>query len=235
MSDYRSVIPWSWSSLEAYQTCPRRFYETKIVKNYKEPDNEQMVWGTDVHAALRSRIADGTPLPNNMLMYENVANKFATVDADEIHCELETAVNSSLEPCGFWDDDCWNRGYEDYVALKGEKALTVDWKTGKVKPRSRQLDLSALRIFAKFPQINIVQSAFAYLQFDKWVRDTFYRKDYETRWGSFYEPISDMIYSEENNAWPAKPSGLCKRSRRPGSSYMGCPVATCPHSEYYKK
>jgi hypothetical protein len=234
MTDQRSVIPWSWSTLEAYQTCPRAFYETKIAKNFKYPDNEQLIWGNEVHTALELRVGQAVPLPNNMLMYEPMATKLANAPG-KIYCELETAVNSSLESCGFWDEDCWNRGYEDYVCVNGNKALTLDYKTGKVKPRSRQLDLSAMRIFAMFPEVDVVHSAFAYLQFNKWVRGTFYRKDYNDTWASFYPLISDMIWSEENNAWPAKPSGLCKRSRRAGSSYMGCPVATCPHSEYYRK
>lgn len=206
----------------------------RIAKNFPVVESTEMRWGTEVHDAMRWRVQQGTPLPENMWSYEPLAKKLVARPGTK-YCELETAVNVNLEACGFWDEDAWNRGYEDLVITYEDKALTIDYKTGKYKPRSRQLDLSALRIFAKFPEINTVHSAFAYLQSGKWVRDTFVRADYYKLWEGFFADIRDMIWSQDNNAWPMKPSGLCKKSRRPGSTYMGCPVATCPHSEYYRK
>ena len=32
-----SVVPWSWSSLQSFETCPRRHYLTKISKEVVEP------------------------------------------------------------------------------------------------------------------------------------------------------------------------------------------------------
>jgi hypothetical protein len=135
----------------------------KIAKNFPVVESEEMRWGTMVHDAMEKRVGHGVALPNNMLMYEPLALKLSNAKGVK-YCELETAVNASLEPCGFWDADAWNRGYEDLVIINGDKALTIDYKTGKFKPRSRQLDLSALRIFAKFPEVQTVNSAFAYLQ-----------------------------------------------------------------------
>lgn len=229
-----NVIPWSWSMLEAYQTCPRAFYETKIAKNFRYPDSEELRWGNMVHNALKERIADSVPLPNNMGSYEWIAVKLEAAPGDK-YCELATAVNYDLKPCGFWDKDCWNRGYEDIAIINGTKAVSIDYKTGKFKPRSRQLDLSALRIFALFPEVQTVQTAFAYLQTKQWVRDVFHREQYTQLWETFYPDITDMLWSMEHNVWPMKPSGLCKRSRKPGSTYAGCPVATCPNSEFYRK
>lgn len=229
-----NVVPWSWSMLDAYNTCPRQFYEMKIAKNYTQPETEELRWGNMVHKALELRVSAGRTLPNNMLMYEPIAAKLSAAPGIKF-CEVATAVNYDLQACGFWDKDAWNRGYDDLVITNNDKALTIDYKTGKFKPRNRQLDLSALRIFAKFPNINIVHSAFAYLQTNQWVRATFTRDQYYPLWESFYPQIQDMLWSMDNNTWPMKPSGLCKRSRRPGSTYGGCPVATCPHSEYYRK
>lgn len=234
MAVERSIIPWSWSTLDAYKTCPRQFYEMKVAKNFTQPDTLELMWGKEVHTGMQKRVQDGVPLPPRMVAYEPLAAKLVAREGTK-HCELETAVDINLNACGFWDKDAWNRGYEDIVITHENKALTVDYKTGKFKPRSRQLDLSALRIFAKFPEIDIVHSAFAYLQTNQWVRDTFHRADYYKLWETFYADIKDMIWSQENNAWPMKPSGLCKKSRRPGSTYAGCPVATCPHSEFYRK
>lgn len=229
----RSVLPWSWSMVDAYKTCPRRFYEINLCKNYTEPTSQEILWGNTVHKALELRIGQNIQLTEATITYEPIASAFANAPGDK-YCELKTAVNFTLEPCDFFADDCWNRGVEDLVIVNGDKALTVDWKTGKKKPYSRQLELSACRVMSLFPAVNTVTSAFSWLQTKEWTRATYQREQLSALWEGFYQDVQDMLWSEQNNTWPAKPSGLCRKSKRPGSTWGGCIVASCPHSEFYR-
>jgi hypothetical protein len=180
------------------------------------------------------RVADGMPLAERFKAYEPMAAAFVAAPGDK-HCELKLAVNHNLEPCDYYDDNVWNRGDGDLIIINGEKALSVDYKTGKKKPFSRQLELDACRVMVNFPQVKVVNTAFAWLQTKEWTRATYGRPQLNVLWEGFFEGVQQMIWSYENNIWPAKPSGLCRKSKRPGSTYMGCPVASCPHSEYYRK
>lgn len=231
----RSITPWSWSTYEAYTTCPRAFYEIKIAKNFKETgDQTYLIWGNAVHSALEHRVRDAVPLPGNMVQWEGMAAKLANAPGDK-YCELETAVNGELLPTGFWDDDCWNRGKDDLVIINGPNALDLDYKTGKQKKGSGQLMLSAARLMVKFPEVQKVHTAYAWLATGRWTRATYTRDNLGQIWDGFFEKVQDMFWSEKNNTWPARPSGLCRKSKKPGSTYAGCIVATCPHSEYYRR
>lgn len=223
MTKPRSVLPWSWSSLEGYKTCPKRFYHTRIAKDFVEPETEALVWGNMVHKALELRVRQGEPLPATMKQYEALAQKIESSHGDK-YCELETAVRADYSACGFWDADCWNRGYEDIV-IKGEKtAISIDYKTGKKKPFSRQLILSGLRVLAKFPSLKQVSTAFAWLQTGEFTRSIVRRDEANKEWDAFQQDIQDMAWSEKNNAWPMKPSGLCRNY---------CPVTSCPSNGKY--
>lgn len=241
------IIPWSFSMLESYNTCPFQFYHIRIAKTYKEDQNKSyLLWGNAVHEAMEASIKADVPIQTTLTKhsytveakelarYNGMAAQIASAPGDK-YAELETAVTKDLRPCGFWDVDCWNRGKEDLVIVNGRTILDIDWKTGKRKLDSLQLELSAARLMVKFPEVDKVITAFAWLNTGQWDRTTFTRDQFEQIWEGFFERVADLEWSEKNNTWPQKPSGLCKRSRKPGSTYMGCIVACCPHSEGYRK
>ena len=232
-----SVIPWSYSTYEAYHTCPRAFYEIKIAKNYVEDKNKSyLLWGNAVHNALEKRVGEGLSLPENMQQWEPLAVSLVAAPGDK-YCELQTAVTAALQPTGFWDADAWSRGKEDIVIVNGSRGLSIDYKTGKRKTDTQQLKASAGRVFAMFPAVEVLTTAYAWLGDSavKWDKAQYTRADIPKIWDEFRPRVAEMEWSVEHNAWPAKPSGLCKKSRKPGSTYGGCIVASCPHSEYYKR
>ena len=40
---------WSYSSLRAFETCPWRYYLTRVSKEVIEPETEVLKWGNEVH------------------------------------------------------------------------------------------------------------------------------------------------------------------------------------------
>lgn len=240
-----SVLPVSFSSMDAYETCPKQFYETRVLKRWKQEESEAMRWGNEVHKALENAIKFGRTLPANMSAYAwglraiNARSKESVISA-----ELDVAMTEWRRPTGFWDDDAWARGKID-VLIRDEKvtsALNGDWKTGKTKPNSKQLVMSTLLCFAKWPTLEKVRTVFFWLAeqeaIKRMTQQLFIREDDDhvrttdakgkiivttvaDLWEPFNETVEKMKWSMQNNIWPANPSGLCK-------AY--CPVLDCPHN-----
>lgn len=217
----RSVIPWSYSSWDSYVNgCPRKFYEIKIAKNFDDPPNESTIWGNEVHAALEIRAKTNAPLPDNMQRFQKLADRVIYAPG-ETYAELEVAVTIDLQPTGFWDNDAYARGKLDLVKRNGTVALVNDWKTGKRKNNSLQLDLAAVLTFAKFPEVERITSLFTWFQEPtKPSSNKFTREQMPEIMAQFKQGVDDMQWSEQNNVWPEKPSGLCNG---------WCPVRTCKH------
>ena len=229
-----NVIPWSWSTLQAYETCPKQYYERYIAKSYKEPESEHLIWGNEVHKAFEVSVQYKQPLPANMAKWDNIARVLSNAPGTK-YCEMKMAVNAEFLPTEFFGEDCWNRGVDDLLIINGSKGATFDYKTGKVQKGSDQLALSAARAFAKFPQLQELQSAYVWLSVGQFARAVYRREDVPEIWERMLPRVQKMIWSMEHNVWPPKPSGLCQRSKKPGSTYMGCPVANCIHSASYRK
>ncbi len=213
---------WSYSSLSAYETCPKQYYETKILKKWKQPDSEQIKWGNEVHKALEQKGIDGTELPERMQHYNPIVRKFFDPKLGTAYVEHKVAITVDHKPCEFDSDGAWARGIIDRLVIKGHTALNIDWKTGKKKDSSRQLAMSTALVFANFPEIEKVTTAFVWLNEPEGRRITkgvYWRSEYRMIWALFDKPLKELEWSEQNNAWPPKQSGLCRR---------WCPVLDCP-------
>lgn len=216
----RSVLPWSFSSYSAYQTCPKQFYEVKIAKNWVESETEQIIWGNVVHKAFEDNIKEDTPLPPTVQRFGGLLQKYRALPG-QTYAEMELAITADLQPTGFWDANAWCRGKGDLIKVNGTKAANIDWKTGKVKPNSLQLDLMALQVFVKFPEVEVSNNIFVWLQQPtKPTVAVRRREEIPLILEQFEEGVQNMEWSESHNAWPAKPSGLCNG---------WCPVKTCVH------
>lgn len=208
---------WSYSSLSAFEQCPLRYKLTRVTKVIKEPETEATLWGNRVHKALEERIRDGVQLPATLAGFEGLVAKVAA-SAGSVAVEMKVGVNSSFRSTGFFDRDVWCRGVIDVAVVNGDKALLLDWKTGKPKPGSDQLKLSAGMAFAKFPAVKTVETAFIWLKNNTVDRDKFTREQVGEIWSSFIPRVERLNLAFENDRWPAKPSGLCKNYCPVGAS-----------------
>jgi len=64
------AFAWSYSRYKAYDTCPKRYYECDVAKNYTD-SSEQLVWGSEVHEALQDATTGKRPLPESMQDYQH--------------------------------------------------------------------------------------------------------------------------------------------------------------------
>lgn len=209
--------PWSFSSLTGFETCPRRYYEVRVLKSVTEPESAVLVWGNQVHKALEERVVNGAPLPESMAQYEPIAARIAA-SKGEIFVERELALTKNLTPTGWWDKDCWVRGKVDVGIIDHDKAVVLDYKTGKVKPNFDQLRLFAVLIMHHHPEVERVKSGFLWLAHDKLTSEVFTRSDTHAIWADYLSRVRRMELAYANEQFPEKPSGLCRG---------WCPVTHC--------
>ena len=96
------------------------------------------------------------------------------------------------------------------LIIKGDKAIVIDWKTGKRRPDFMQLELFALQVFKHYPNIKKVKSTFVWLKENKTDTETYTTKDTSVMWQNILNRIERINQSCKTNNFPARPSGLCR-------------------------
>lgn len=214
-------ITWSHSALNAFITCPKQYYLTKVSKQVAFTPTEATTWGNSVHKALELRSCSKTPLPDTMTQWEPMMAKFDKLNAT-VEAETKYALTKNLTETTYFAPDVWLRSVLDLTIFNGRKVLTLDYKTGKPKPGSDQLKLAAAVLFAVKPEVEEVATGFVWLQTGKIEKETFTRSQVPEIWEEFNPKIRRLEIAFEENKWEAKPSGLCGK---------WCPVgkALCLH------
>lgn len=215
----KSVIPFSFSSWNHYQTCPRQFYEVKIARNFIEAETEHILWGNTVHNAAEHYLRDGVPLPDTVTRFKGQIDAYGNKPGDK-HVEVELGVDRQLKPTGFWDGNAFIRGKGDLVIVNGAKGAAIDWKTGKVKP-SGQIRLMGVLVMVNYPEIEKLTNIFHWFKSPLTPTiEVMTRKDIPIVVKEFLPGVQDMLFSQKHNVWPEKPSGLCRG---------WCPVTSCKY------
>jgi len=217
---------WSYSSLTAFETCPRRFYLTRVAKTVREPESEHLRWGNEVHKAFEECIkGEAVSHPDWFKRWKGICDVVRRHGAAgaEVHTELSLAITEKFKPCDWFADDVWCRGKLDLIVIKGDMAIVFDWKTGKRKNNSDQLALFAALTFIHFPHVKTVLATFVWLKTGEQDSIVFKREQESDIWARFLPRVERMRKAYENGVWPAVPSGLCAK---------WCPVPSnvCPHS-----
>ena len=210
---------WTFSQLEKFETCPKQFYHVRVAKDVIESQTEATLWGSRVHTAMEDRIRDGTPLPEGMEQWEGFAKQICAMPGEKL-AEEKMALDKSFQPADW--DNAWTRGIADMLIVHGNRAATLDYKTGKRK-LTHQLMLYAAYTFAYYPEVETVTTGFVWLRDKKIDRETFTRADISTIWGTFLPKVRKLEIAYEKDKWIARPSGLCNG---------WCPVKSC---EFYKE
>jgi hypothetical protein len=215
------VLPWSPSSLAAFETCPRRFKLTRISKAVREPQTTATLEGNRVHKALENALKGIEALPPQYAKYNNIINKLRLAPGIK-QAERSFALNSSFRPADYWGMDAWVRGKIDVTVTNGMSATLLDYKTGKPKEDEDQAKVYAGVMFAENPDIETVHTGYVWLAHDRVDSRTFTRGDVPVIWQDFSHRVQRMTYAAERDDFPPRPSGLCRE---------WCPVgrSLCEH------
>jgi hypothetical protein len=119
--------PWSYTALTAHETCPRRYYLTRVAKQVIEPQTEATIWGNRVHNALEKRAKGEAPLPPELQQYEKYIEKILSREGKRI-VEQRMTIDRNFRPTDWGSKTAWCRGIVDIGVVGSETAYLLDWK-----------------------------------------------------------------------------------------------------------
>lgn len=202
------TLPWSYSSLSAFETCPRRFYLTRITKQVSEPQSQAMTWGNEVHKALELAVNGTKPLSPSFVQYQPIVTRLRAAKG-KTFTEQKFGITESFKPTTFFAKDVWFRGVLDLTIVNPKVGVVLDYKTGKVKTDGDQLKLFAAATFAQHPYLETVKTGYLWLASNKTTTQDFQREELPAIWQEFLPRISRMVRAQEDDNWAPRPSGLC--------------------------
>jgi hypothetical protein len=210
--------PWSFSVLDMFENCQKKFYHLKILKDFKDADSQASQDGKFVHDALFKRVCQDVPLPVPLRYMEAMAARFADTPGEK-HGEMKLALNDSFEARGFFAKDVWVRAVVDLLIVRDGHAILVDWKTGKKKERFDQLRLSAAVLSRFMPEVESFKLVFVWLKDNEVSIQDVQKHDLRQVWLDFMPRAAKIDEAKKTTTFNANPTPLCG----------WCPVTKCPH------
>lgn len=217
-----SIVPWSYSKLKAFDTCPKQFYHTHILKQFPYQETDATRYGNEFHTAAEHHIRDGVPLPSKFSFAQKVLDSLKTKNGTKL-CEKKFGITKDLEACEFDAKNVWFRGIADLIILDGDLAWVIDYKTGKSAryADSGQLELMALAVFAHYPEVKKVRAALLFVVCSDIVKRSYTIDNKPELWAKWLGNYAFLQRAKKHDIWNPKPSGLCRRH---------CLVLECPHN-----
>ena len=215
------MIAWSYSSISTFKQCPKKYYHLKVLKDVKDTGSEAMVYGQDVHKAAEEFVKSDVPIPEKFKYMQPIVESLGKIEGDK-HCEVKLGLKQDYAPCGFFDSGVWWRGIADLIIVNGERAYSVDYKTGKNAKYAdtKQLDLVAGAIFSHFPLVKKVKSALAFLVSGDFITKEHRADEKEVYLKSFDKELEQLDGAMLSGVWNANSGPLCG----------WCPVTECEHN-----
>jgi hypothetical protein len=197
-----SFIALSYSKLSNYEKCPRQFQSIYITKTYpKDDNNPHFARGSRIHGQLEDYVVAklaGQELPD---MTAEAAGAIPMIeqlfeDYPEIYPEQKISVDKDFNKVNWFDKTTYYRAIFDLVAFKGDTAILIDWKTGKVREYddhdTGQLHLAATILMSMRPEIKQVHTAYVFLDHKHTITKTFKREDLETMVQPFHKAFDKV-------------------------------------------
>jgi len=218
----KKPLAWSYSRMKNFETCPKQYYHVDVLKEHPFQETVETRYGNEFHKAAEKLVRDGTPMPERFEWAEPLVQTLKDRPGEK-HVELKFGLTENLEPCDFFASDVWLRGIVDYLAVDGDKAWIIDYKTGKNAKYADpdQLELMALMTFAYFPEVNNISAGLLYVVADSFIRDAYTLEEWNHLWSKWFKRYAAMEAAHQNEVFNPKPSGLCRAH---------CPVLECPHN-----
>ena len=219
----RRPIVWSYSLLHCFDDiCAHQGEARYITRSIKFVETDEIKWGNKVHEAFELRVGGGKPLPLEMQAWERFA---APYDGRGAKTEQWFGITQDGHACDSRSPTVWGRGKVDLHIVNGTNAFINDWKTNKTDKYENpfELEIGALFLHAKFPQLTKIFGQFTYLTLEKTSR-LYDLSDTAATWTKICS-IMNQIYSyRQQGEYPKRRSPLCSWCQR-----FDCPENTNPN------
>ena len=202
------TITHSYSALKLFDNCPKRYYHQRVAKDFVDQGGEASIHGNRIHTMMELRLRDGVVLPDEAKKYEQFCVAVEKIDG-ELFLEHKMSLSKDLTPSDYDTDETWLRSILDVFILGDDKAVIMDWKTGKRRPDFWQLELSVAQVMIHYPEVNTVNTAFVWLKSGEIDTERYTRTSLPRILERLKEKTDRIEEAVVEDVWPAKPSGLC--------------------------
>ena len=213
---------WSYSALDCFEQCPRKYYHQYILRE-KEPPTPSLIKGREDHESCEKFMKGEIPTPPYPIV-QTVKNRS---EGRKLYVEQKMGLSQAMGACDFFGREVWGRAASDVILIRGDTAVLIDWKTGKNREGTKywagptQLTIMALFMFKHFPDINKITALNIYLEVNKSGEAFTFTRDQEPElWAKILPRIQRMEQTVRTNTYCMMPGPLC--------AY--CPVRSCPNN-----
>jgi CRISPR/Cas system-associated exonuclease Cas4 (RecB family) len=195
----------SYSALKMYEQCPAKYKFVRIDK-LQEPSGPAAERGKIIHAEIEAVLKGQLELVSDGLEYLLPRiDEWRQIGAQS---EMEFAVDSNWNAVEFGDDSAMFRGIIDLYYEQGNRAVVLDFKTGKERDYLDQVRAYAAVILATKPHIHSVVPMIEFIDLQKSAEYmTFYSRDIESMKADLNGRMNIISFDK---FFSANPSGLCK-------------------------
>jgi hypothetical protein len=206
----KKPFPMSFSKLNTYEQCPKKFWHIYLDQTFPQRETEQMARGTRMHSSLEhyGKTGDIAKLTAETRKFKPMMDRVREVEGDKYY-EHKMAITIDKTPCAWDDEILWFRGIADVLIVNGATAYCLDHKTGKPKHDATQLALFALLTFAHFPDVEEVKSSFLWLAYDDLSHTSYQRRFADDLWRGLETRLQYVQDDIETKTFMCKPSKLC--------------------------
>lgn len=124
--------------------------------------------------------------------------------------EYKCAIHRDGNKCNYYDKDGAFRSIIDLLVISGPIAIVIDWKTGKELKPSLQLTRAAPVVFANFPEVQVVHTAFVSSRGHPSIKDGIARESMADIMAEIVESTAEINMAYATDTWPEIKTGLCK-------------------------
>jgi hypothetical protein len=210
-------VAWSYSRLDGFETCPRKFWHLNVKKDLKEPESDAMIEGKTTHKAFELRLRDRVTLPIHLRVHEG-ALAMIEKSAGQKLVEQQICLDVNWQPVEWYSKDAWLRVKSDLTQYNGSYGVVWDWKTGRPHDDFTQLNLNAAVLLHLAPEIDVVTPAYYWTKARKvQAGDRIKRADVSAVWGPILKRVANYQAAHEKQDFPPRENYFCK----------GCVVTDC--------
>lgn len=205
----QNKFPVSYSRLSTFEQCPAKFEALYVEKTCKDEGNPASREGQKVHEALAEYGQNGKPMPQSLRRHQPLVDRLLSQEGEKLF-EHQVALDCNRLQTGWFDKNVWLRAVLDVLVLNEDKAVVIDWKTGKRKPDPTQLQLFAAVVMTVYPDVQQVRSAYVWLKDGSTDSAVAKRSQLESLWDGLNNRLGAVQEAVDIGYFEAKPSGLCR-------------------------
>lgn len=211
--------PYSFSKLNTYEMCPKRF-KFRYIKKEKEGecDKSALIRGSAIHEMFENHQKGKEPKKSKYtadfkkaIERPQVKKIKKHLESPEKTCrEVSFGMTKDFSPCEYKDKNALFRGKIDLVYIDNGVLNLADYKTGKAKDEKYQnydqLLLYSIYFFQRYPSLEKLKISYVYVDQDVVNSLEVLRSFIETHKAHFLSIVNSI---EADQEYIAKPSKLC--------------------------